>query len=567
MSSNVIVVANDYEWPARVFNQESDRFPAQAREKGFIAKIRDYHKVVSTYYYDPRVIDKVKQLVPWQRFTEIASEKAKLLTSKVQPGSGSTDNSTDLEGYVKELTIVELLDWFKNDFFSWYDHGTCSNESCPSFGQAMSERGSGQPTIGDMMDGASRVEVYKCRSCGSSERFPRFNHPLKLLETRKGRCGEWANMLTCILVVFGYDCRMVLDFTDHVWTEVYSESEGRWIHMDSCEKSLDSPLLYETGWGKKLTYCIALHRYEIQDVTWRYVSSMRDVLFRRDQCRESWFTEFILRVNQHLRQNLPEDQRNHLLERSARELIDLLHTPWNRRTGGQSESQGRQSGSEAWRMARNEMGKITLNTSQNYIFEVRDEPDLSVFEIRFNAVTDEYTVNGKSERIGWASGTYAASNIAKKVEHDWKMVYLSRPEGSSADTVGEVSFLIDFQDYQWSHMCMRLDGMELDGTQVTISIMSIPSGIELLQSPGISVNRNHRNEMLKQRSTPISSINLNEDAVIPRGQFPADTSGILILVQVSGGSGNMAWQKAQLFRQSMTADRNKSTLTFQLFKP
>lgn len=81
----------------------------------------------------------------------------------------------------------------------------------------------------------------------------------------------------------GLDARYVMDWTDHVWTECWSETQQRWLHCDPCEDVLDEPLLYDRGWGKKLTYVVAFH-HEIgpTDVTrcassrlprldWRYI--------------------------------------------------------------------------------------------------------------------------------------------------------------------------------------------------------------------------------------------------------------------------------------------------------
>ena len=127
--------------------------------------------------------------------------------------------------------------------------------------------GSGQVNVQEIQDGANRVELYQCKNCNAASRFPRYGRvPTKLLETRKGRCGEWANCFTLILRAFGFLARHVHDFADHVWCEFYSKAEHRWKHVDPCEGCVDKPKVYDHGWGKKLSYVIAVSIYEVQGV-------------------------------------------------------------------------------------------------------------------------------------------------------------------------------------------------------------------------------------------------------------------------------------------------------------
>jgi len=51
-----------------------------------------------------------------------------------------------------------------------------------------------------------------------------------------------------------------------VWCEVYDINENRWIHVDPCECLIDTPLVYEEGWKKDLSYVIATSKDEIQGI-------------------------------------------------------------------------------------------------------------------------------------------------------------------------------------------------------------------------------------------------------------------------------------------------------------
>ncbi|KAG7250471.1 hypothetical protein CRUP_005586, partial [Coryphaenoides rupestris] len=105
--------------------------------------------------------------------------------------------------------------------------------------------------------------------------------------------------------------------------EVYSVSQRRWMHCDPCENTCDKPLLYEVGWGKKLSYVLA---------------------FSKDQRQ----------------QGVSPDRKKELLNRLLVELVEFI-SPKKPEPG---ELGGRSSGSLAWRIARGESGAGALKAEQ-----------------------------------------------------------------------------------------------------------------------------------------------------------------------------------------------------------
>ena len=156
------------------------------------------------------------------------------------------------------------------------------------------------PTPEEVSDMAMRCEIYQCETCGQPIRFPRYNSVVKLLETRTGRCGEWANCFTGMVIALGHEARFVVDWTDHVWTEVWMEVENRWVHMDPCENAYDAPKMYEKGWGKRLTYVIAVSTKEVVDVTPRYIVNHAGNRFRRTEVPEAWLKQVLGQVRKRL---------------------------------------------------------------------------------------------------------------------------------------------------------------------------------------------------------------------------------------------------------------------------
>jgi transglutaminase-like putative cysteine protease len=104
----------------------------------------------------------------------------------------------------------------------------------------------------------------------SKGNIKRNSDPKQILACGKGKCGEFSILFTALCLAHNYRARIILDMSDHVWTEVWDEKEGRWIHVDPSERRIDDPKMYERDWKKNLTEVYAFDNGTMENVTHMY---------------------------------------------------------------------------------------------------------------------------------------------------------------------------------------------------------------------------------------------------------------------------------------------------------
>ena len=98
----------------------------------------------------------------------------------------------------------------------------------------------------------------------------RHNDPMEIIAYGKGRCGEFGILFTALCLAHNHRARLILDMSDHVWTEVWNNEQKRWIHIDPSERRTDDPLMYERDWKKNLREIYAFENGDVKNVTKRY---------------------------------------------------------------------------------------------------------------------------------------------------------------------------------------------------------------------------------------------------------------------------------------------------------
>uniref|UniRef100_A0A182Q7B3 Peptide-N(4)-(N-acetyl-beta-glucosaminyl)asparagine amidase n=1 Tax=Anopheles farauti TaxID=69004 RepID=A0A182Q7B3_9DIPT len=459
-------------------------------------------------YEDELLLASAKNLIPIDTLT--ARAKSKLTQWKRLLETNPRPEQTTKEPSEEDLLLEELTAWFRADFFTWVNAlpcTVCANESTQ--------------LVRSMVEDGVRVEIYRC--CGQLRHFYRYNDVEKLLQTRRGRCGEWANCFTFLCRCLGYDARYVFSTGDHVWTEVWSERRQRWIHVDPCENVLDAPLMYEHGWHKEITYVFGFARDDVQDVSFRYTNDHQRLLQRRRQagaCPEQDLLDAIWKLRTKRRAGLSctPERVSFLRKRTIDECLELLGNAG--RVPSAAEREGRSSGSLEWRLQR---GEQQVNTRYMFI-PTEEEVQAKQFNIRYCCATDCYErfLKGASNRVneritetssGWESRQYVSRNIFRKEEHDWKIVYLARTEGTDEATIE--------WNFDFSVQGLRVKQIELCFGQETYEGAKVE--LYYIKSDG-------------SQSQALSSL--------------CECGKFTLQARLSGGK---SWQHAQLFRQSKSA--------------
>ncbi|OON17215.1 thioredoxin, partial [Opisthorchis viverrini] len=554
------------------------------------------YKIRILRYLDPAAQSLARSFLPLDHLVELAAHKAECPIEQVKPRD----------------FLHEMLRWFREEFFRWVEDFYC--DIC----KAKMNLAEIAPPWGSEIEGdAQMVEVFRCPSGHSVHRFPRYNNPATLLQTRFGRCGEWTSCFILLLVsarrpsnVDGGRpwfpaCRYISDLSDHVWCEIWLEDpdsgDYRWVHCDPSGE-VDQPLLYECGWGKELQYVFAytipplcfdfsdpqsLQAVDIQDVTWRYTRNFKEIISRRKYFSEGYLAAYL--VNIHLtavaawnmkRSLVPGDdvQNPFSMHQVIRELCSFFKPP----KAPERPLPGRRTGPLEWRRARGELGPGGVSAEpswegDNIVLEPStEELKNGMFYLRYNSALDIYqrpflnegerTWTGQSSKnsdelikhatdaglSGWRSVANRWRNIDRKVEHDWKMVYLARKEGSPAHHEGIIEWKLRVPSEEYVIGKVSLFANLVSHSVDSMAVFTLCSGFDTesaepaagcstatTSAAGISVP-------LSPGSDPLFSITQFQGCkqIALKGRLWTKTNS-------DEERNPVAWQQAQLFRQKV----------------
>ncbi|KAF8677000.1 Transglutaminase/protease-like protein [Rhizoctonia solani] len=320
------------------------------REPNIFSTLRNLDKQMDIYE-NRDLLDLAREQIPMER---IRAEATALQQS---------DSPLACE---QDALAQVLVHWFKHEYFKWADPIKCPRCAGPT-----SASGMVPPTPYERSGGAGRVELHVCRgengACDGSFRFPRYKNPKRSQVSDENAHRKMWGMGEFVHVIpkgaFSlHDLQLVWNKEDHVWNEYFSPGAGRWIHTDSCEAARDQPLLYDRGWGKKMSYIFAFSIDGASDMSRGYVQNSNEMLQRRKDAPEPALAEELAKITAARRRHRTPPELAQLEQEDKTEREWLAKSDQRAREGEtEREAEAaaepaRESGTQEWKEARGEAG-------------------------------------------------------------------------------------------------------------------------------------------------------------------------------------------------------------------
>ena len=220
-----------------------------------------------------------------------------------------------------------------------------------------------------------------------------------------------------------------------------------------------------------------------------------------------------------------------------RDLVEMLRP---RALSTDAELNGRQSGSLQWRLSRQETQQKAI--SSGFVYRITDdEVRRGSLTVAYNSVDDEFSRDEKAEGAKWNERFFSYANLQRKVEKDWKMVYLARKDLHQTGWA-KIQFEMPSSEQHFDHIRIDCPVHQFD------------------QFGSMQVFLNYGDEHVPLSSSSSSSFEYD---------FPSQSVEKfqleIVLSSTNDDNDANAWQKTQLFRQSiLPASSNDRTHLFRI---
>ncbi|KAI1427569.1 hypothetical protein F5Y12DRAFT_712103 [Xylaria sp. FL1777] len=304
----------DYDKPPSYASLQSQRSLRSAKESQKFCNLLNSLSRTPLGWENSGLLDEALRRIPLSRIYDDAENEFNTFRAIAM----SIESPRPDWGY-EDCVVRALMRWFRRDYFTWVNNPVCDACLHPTVSKGVTG-----PTQEENIFGALRVELYQCtqKRCARLTRFPRYTDPWVLMETCRGRVGEWVHVFSLFCCAIGARTRWVWNAEDHLWVEVYSKHVERWVHADVLEGAWDNPVLYSERWGKALSYCIAFSTEGAVDVTRRYVRQEK-LLKPRDRCSELTLFYMLKKITAERRDKLSKETQERLRLGDAAEQEEL----------------------------------------------------------------------------------------------------------------------------------------------------------------------------------------------------------------------------------------------------